>query len=114
MSFTTFKGPRKAMNRIGKVGRRRLRVSAELKREAEDNGHDYCELRAVLRDSGISDTRCFGELENCHSVKCSPRGSDPVLDRETARGCEHHHRIMDADTHAVQLATVRAAIARRG
>ena len=90
-----------------------MQVSAELKREAEENGHDYCELRAVLRDFGISDTRCFGDLENCHSVKSSPRGSDPVLDRETARGCQAHHQTIDTDTHEVQARVVREAIRRR-
>lgn len=104
----------KPMNKIGVVRRRRRKVSRELTAEAKRNGHDYCELAPVLRDFGIDNSSCFFGLENCHSVKCSERGSDPVLDRETARGCGWHHKdVLDHQTHEVQARVVREAIARR-
>lgn len=102
------------MRKVGKVGRRRIKTSRLLTAEARANGHDFCELALILRELEIDGSPCFGEeLENAHSVKCSERGSDPVLDRETARSCPHHHGITDSKTHAVQLRVIRTAIARR-
>jgi hypothetical protein len=102
------------MNRIGKKGRRRIKVSRELTAEAKANEHDFCEIGPVLRDFGINFSSCFFGLENCHSVKASARGNDPVLDRETARGCGWHHKdVLDHQTHEIQAAVVREAIRRR-
>src|SRR5690242_12655054 len=83
---------KKPMNRIGKVGRRRLALVAELTEQATREGWiNTCELTRVLRWNGVSFSSCSGPLTFCHSQKCSKRGRDPVLDREVARGCEGHH-----------------------
>lgn len=105
---------RTPLKKLGKVGKRRIKVSRELTAEAKANGYDFCEIGAVMRDWEIDTSPCFGfPLQNCHSVKCSPRGSDPILDRETGRGCPHHHAIMDSKTHKTQASVVREAIRRR-
>lgn len=113
MRRTEMKRGSKPMKRIGGIGKRRLKTSRELTAEAKANGHDFCELAPVLRDFEIDDSRCFGDLQNCHSTKCSARSGQAELDRETARGCSHHHEVMDSKTHAAQLWVVRTAIARR-
>lgn len=101
------------MHKLGKVGKRRLKVSRELTAEAKDMGRDFCEIAGILWLLGIDRSPCFGELQNCHSTKCSPRGSDQILDREIARGCSYHHGVMDSKTHAVQLRVVQMSINRR-
>lgn len=105
----------KPLRKIGPVSKHRLAIVAELKREAEQAGWlNVCEVGTVLRNRGITFVRCLGDLEFAHSVKCSPRGSDPVLDREVARSCELHHRTyLDTLKPALTAEIVREAIKRR-
>lgn len=107
-----------SLRHIGKVGRRRLATVAELRKEAVRAGWiDICELRPILLERGLLDQfnlNCLGDLEFCHSEKTSPRGSDPVLDKEVCRGCTlHHHSILDLLRPAETAEIVREAIRRR-
>lgn len=94
MTFTSFPKPVKAerqrrpmrrsakrINRVGPVTKHRLKIVAELTKVATEEGWlNTCEVGRVLRNLGITFVRCLGDLEFAHSVKCSPRGYDPMLD----------------------------------
>lgn len=103
------------MNRIGPVTKRRLALVAELKELAQAGGYlDRCEIGPILRNRGITFVRCQGPLTFAHSVKCSKRGKDAVLDREVARACTlHHYTYLDLLAPERTAEIVREAIARR-
>lgn len=104
----------KRINPIGKKGRARMKTSAAQTAKAIAEGHNFCELGPVLADFAIDYSPCFGDLTNAHSVKTVARGSDPVLDTETARSCTfHHYQITDLQDHETQARVVREAIKRR-
>lgn len=89
---STFTGSQRPLNRIGKVGKRRLALVAELTEQAREEGWLLvCEVAPVLRAKGISFARCSGPKTFAHSVKTAKRGKDPVLDREVCRSCTQHH-----------------------
>lgn len=112
---STFKGPRKPLNRIGPVTKRRLALVAELTEQAREEGWLLvCEVAPVLRAKGITFVRCMGPLTFAHSVKCHKRGLDPDLDHETARSCElHHYEYLDKLKPEQTKEIVREAIERR-
>jgi hypothetical protein len=103
--------PRKRLNKIGPVGRRRLAANKARRPLAEVI--TWCELRGVLKSKGISHSRCDGEeLTWAHSVK--HRGNDPVLEAECCRGCpRHHYFVTDLLSHEQQKEIVCEAIRRR-
>lgn len=115
MAYSSFTKPRKPMNRIGPVAKRRLALVAELKQQAErENWHDRCEVGPILKERGLTFVRCGGPLTFAHSVKCSKRGKDPVLDRECARACQiHHYFTLDLLAPEKTADIVKTAIARR-
>lgn len=112
---STFNKPRKALNRIGPVTKRRLALVAELTEQATREGWlNICEVAPVLRAKGISFRNCGGAKTFAHSVKCHKRGKDAVLDREVARCCsQHHFYLLDLLPPEQTAEVVRAAIARR-
>jgi hypothetical protein len=116
--------PRKRMKRsrlrpVGKVGKRRIALSRELTAKAKEEGYDSCEIKDVLRDMGIDDSPCHGEITNAHSMKTTARrtfaGAERErLERETVRSCtRHHYYVTDVQKPEVQRAIVRESIARR-
>ncbi len=107
---------RTRMRPIGRRGRERLRVNSELHAQASLEGwHSICEIAPILRERGIDNSPCLGPLTFAHSRKAHRRGSDPVLARTVARGCEFHH-FFKLDLLAPKLteAIVLEAIERRG
>jgi hypothetical protein len=80
---------RRPMNKLGPVSKRRLAANKLRKPLAEEINH--CEIARILRWRGITFTRCSGPLTWAHSVKCSKRGKDPVLEQEVVRACTTHH-----------------------
>jgi len=112
---STFTKPAKPMNRVGKVAKRRLALVEDLKERAASEGWlKKCEVGPILKEKGITFTRCFGPLTFAHSVKCSKRGKDPELDREVARCCWNHHAFyLDVLPPEQTAAIVRLAIQRR-
>jgi hypothetical protein len=112
---STFTKPNKPLARVGKVARRRLALVEELKEQARAEGWiDRCEIGPILKERGITFVRCSGPKTFAHSVKCSKRGKDPVLDRETARSCQtHHYYALDLLAPEQTAEIVREAIKRR-
>jgi hypothetical protein len=103
------------LRHLGKRGRERLRLNSELHAQASLEGwHSVCEIAPILRERGIDDSACFGDLTFAHSMKAHKRGRDPVLDREVCRACTHHHFYqLDLLKPALTRELVLAAIARR-
>lgn len=112
---STFTKTPKPMNRVGRVAKRRLALVAELKAQAaKENWLNRCEVRPILKERGITHSKCSGPLTFAHSVKCHKRGKDPVLDRECARACTAHHYFFTDLLPPEQTAEViREAIRRR-
>lgn len=86
--------PRKPLNPLGKVGKRRLAANARRKAE-NPPWMNICEVAPILRQRGITFTRCYGDLEWAHARKKrskhaavgSPEHHDTVI-----RACQLHHR----------------------
>lgn len=104
---------KKGLNKLGPVGRRRL--EANKKRKPLADTINFCEIGPILRNRGISFVRCDNEpLTWAHSVKCSKRGRDPILEDETARSCWRHHAfVLDLLKPELTAEIVREAIRRR-
>lgn len=114
MNRSSIKRGSTPMRKVGKVGRRRLATSRKLTAEAKREGHDFCELAAVLRDWKIDSGPCVGGLSNAHSQKVIRRFDDKSLDYESARGCWRHHAyVLDLLPPEKQKAVVCEAIRRR-
>jgi hypothetical protein len=91
------------MNRIGKVGRERLNVVAELNDQwGDESWYNTCEIAPILYQWGYADVvtqRCLGNITWAHARKhragTAALGS-PFNDYTAARGCSYHHMsIMD-------------------
>lgn len=106
---------RKPMNKIGKVGRAKLDIVAELTEQAMREGWiDRCEVCPVLFEHKLVDTLAcpYGPLTFAHSWK--HRGGDYKLDREVARCCEpRHFYVLDLLPPKLTHQIVLEAIARR-
>lgn len=103
------------MKPIGRVGRAKLTLHAELVEAAERGGYlDRCEVCPVLFEHKLVDTLAcpYGPLTFAHSWK--HRGGDYKLDREVARCCEpRHFYVLDLLPPKLTHQIVLEAIARR-
>jgi hypothetical protein len=105
---------RTPMRKVGKVGRRRLATSRKLTKQAQSNGHDFCEVGAILAERKIDTGPCMWSLTNAHSCKTERRYGRPELDMESARSCKRHHYLcLDLLSPEKQTEIVREAIQRR-
>jgi len=85
---------RKPLNQLGPVGKRRLAANKRRKLENPE-WMNRCEIAPILRNRGITFTRCFGDLEWAHArkkrSKNAPVGS-PEHEDTVIRACQLHHR----------------------
>lgn len=103
------------LRKIGKVGRERLDVVAELTKQAASEGWlNHCEIGPVLVEHNLAEAECFGPLTFAHSQKAHKRGSNPELARQVTRACEgHHFYTLDLLPSMLTEKLVLEAIARR-
>lgn len=109
--------PKRRINRIGPVGRRRLEANQRRKAENAPWMH-ICEVAPILRERSITFTRCYGDLEWAHARKKRSKSAavgTPEHHDTVIRACEFHHRtyldeLLKAD---VACDVMMTAIARR-
>lgn len=85
---------RKKLNPLGKVGKRRL-ANNKARKAADLPWMNICEVAPVLRNWGITFTRCFGDLEWAHARKKRSKHAavgTPEHEDTVIRACELHHR----------------------
>lgn len=110
---------RTRMKRVGKRGRANQATARGRRLKAWAEGWLVCEIGPLLRERGLTESPCGGEITLCHSLKTEARRqligeAREQADDEVAGGCTaHHYYCLDLQASAVTAEIVREAIARR-
>lgn len=92
---STFTKPNKPMRKVGKVGLRRLEANKQRKEQFAAI-LKVCEIAPILREKGITFTRCRGPMTWAHARKRHRRSKKavegtPEHEETIIRACENHH-----------------------